>query len=127
MADKLWSVASGLRVVDEDGALVAAVVDAAIASEIVEDHNMGVEIERDDTPEIRKSRAQQNAERVAAWRAENPDGARPVRVLSENVARMARLLSLKAPPIILGECAKRTVDLANSLAALFPVTLDEED
>jgi hypothetical protein len=120
----LWATASGGRVLTEDGALVATFTDEAVAAEIVDAHNFEVELDADDTPEVRKTREQEIAARVDAWKREDPDGARPLRVLSESVARMARLLSLKAPPIILGENARRIADLGASLAALFPDTID---
>ena len=123
-ASLLWVLAPPGRVLTEDGALVATFMDDAVAAEIIDAHNFEIELDADDTPEIRKTREQEIAARVDAWKREDPDGARPVRVLSEAVARMARLLSLKAPPIILGENARRIADLGAALAALFPDTID---
>lgn len=124
---KVWALASDGRVLSEDGGLIATFADAATAVQIVEDHNFEVQIEREDTdPEVIKSRAEKNAERIAAWKREDPDGVRPVKLLSDNLARMARLLSLRAPQIILAGQARRIAELGASLAELFPEPTDVE-
>ena len=126
-ASLLWVLAPPGRVLTEDGALVAIFMDDAVAAEIIDAHNFEIELDADDTPEIRKTREQEIAARVDAWKREDPDGARPVQMLSENVARMARLLSLKAPAIILAGQAQRIADLGASLCELFPEPIYDDD
>lgn len=114
--DELWAVritTDAAEVWTENGRQVAQFVDAAVASEVVDNHNMEVELSEPDAPAVIRSQKELLAERIAMYRKSEPDGARLLSRIQEQAARALKLLALKAPEVIIADSAET---LENSVA-----------
>lgn len=125
---ELWALrptADAAEVWTENGRLVAQFVDREIAEEAIEDHNIGVEMDRPPTPEEAKSSADRQTERLAEWRKFDPTGAYAADRLIECTARLCRLLALKAPRIIVVHSIEMICERAETLKAMYPPEIDQ--
>lgn len=123
MNDELWAVRparSGAEVWTENGRHVATFTCREVADEVVEDHNIGVEMERPEPPEVVRSAEERQAARLAEWRVYDPSAARLLTSLAEASQRLQRLLSLKAPNCIIVGSIDTICDRAATLRALYP-------
>lgn len=55
MSDELWALGSDNQVFTENGRLVARFITTSDAQEVIDDHNLGVEMDRPPEPEEVKS------------------------------------------------------------------------
>lgn len=126
-ADEMWALrvtADAAEVWTENGRLVAQFRRREDAEEVIDDHNLEVEFNEPDPPEVQKSNEQKQAERLAHYRQADPKGTQLIALTIEGLQRLERLLSLSAPRIIVSEQIKTVRMRVDTLDGLFPY---EED
>lgn len=94
-AEEYWAL-RGSEIWTENGRLIATYINETDAKTAVDDHNMEIELNEPEPPEVRKTQEQDIADRIAMYRREEPEGARLLGQISEGAARTLRLLSLIA-------------------------------
>lgn len=125
---EMWALRNGVEAWTENGRLVATFTSPDEAAEVVEEHNIEVEIERDEpTPEDKRTAEQRTQEIVADWRRHHPDGLRLLASMREAVARLERLASLRAPQIILASQAASIADRGVTIRAFWPEPPDDDE
>jgi hypothetical protein len=123
VTDELWALrptATTVEVWTENGRHVATFMRREEAEEVVEDHNIEVEMNEPEPPEVVKTREEQIAARVQEWRAVDPSGARLLDLIITASARLQRLLSLRAPRIIIVQGIETICQRAEALKGLYP-------
>jgi hypothetical protein len=123
--DKYWAV-SGAKVYDEDGVLLATFESPALAAWVVERQNIEVELEEPDPPEVVEKRKQNEAERLAAWKQQDPDGSQLLNLAVDGLLRVKRLLTYRAPTIIVNDALKLAQRRVGDLLSYYPYEEQEE-
>lgn len=111
----------------ENGKLVAHFVSQDVAEEVIDDHNIGVEMDRPEPPEVVRSRAQEKAARIAEWRVQDPYGADLTNLIVTAGARLSNLLSLKAPRAIIVQSIDTICERTERLRGLYAHVEEAEE
>lgn len=122
MRDEYWAL-RGAEIWTENGRLIATYINETDAKTAVDDHNMEIELNEPEPPEVQKTQEQDIADRIAMYRREEPEGARLLSQISEGAARTLRLLSLKAPEIVIADAAESRETRIAVFRALHPGSL----
>lgn len=125
--DELWVLTSGGRVMTENGRLIATFTSDKDATTCIDDHNLEIELDAPEEPEVVRTRERANYERLLAYQKEDPQGFRLFEMIANSANRCNRLLSLRAPIFIIHQALDQIEDRVKTLRDLHPMPVYDDE
>ena len=122
---ELWALGSNGHVYTENGRLVARFMSEDEAKQAIDDHNLDVELNAPDPPEVVKSREEKRAERLREWREIDPEGNRLHELVISAIQRSMHFLSICAPEFLIAQQIDQAAERIKILQELHPVKEDD--
>lgn len=125
--DCLW-IQKDCEARTESGDVVATFTSSIVAAEVIEDHNMGYEMEHPSKEEqsAKRTRDEEIAHRVAQWKEYSGESIiRPVELIVSACERILKFSALKTPPFLIEQQIDWLEDRVAVLRGLRPRKPDE--
>lgn len=127
MSDELWALGSNNQVFTENGKLIATFANKKDAEQTIDDHNLEIELNAPEPPQVIKSREEQRAARLADWKSHDPTGYRLFEFVISGAHRAMNFLSLKAPEFLIARELNNIEEKIWTLKQLHPMPEGFED
>jgi hypothetical protein len=127
MKDEYWALNSENKVYSENGTYIGTFASKEIAGEIIDIHNLEVELNEPEPPEVVRSREETNLARLKDYKQSDPAGFQLFELIISSTQRALSLVTLKAPTIIIAEQLKTIQDRVWTLQQLHPMPEYEND